>query len=242
MFLYIRLALAHFIGDFPLQFNRIYALKLKGLKGVIPHVLILMACYITFSWPYLHLWKMWAFIFFLSIIHLFQDWGKIKVSSGTPHRLLYYTLDQALHIVATTTILLTDLKFLKPPEPTGNFFNSLYLSDTVVLFLIIAIIASYNGHYMILLFKKDYLNTSYSSTSFEKWYGILERTIMVSLFLPGNSYVYPLATPILLCARPLLYHFAKGKITVGDSFASKTEVILTGIIGTTCGIIAFLLI
>ena len=35
MFLFIRLLLAHFLGDFPFQFDKIYKLKLTGFKGKI---------------------------------------------------------------------------------------------------------------------------------------------------------------------------------------------------------------
>ncbi|MCX5702916.1 MAG: DUF3307 domain-containing protein [Candidatus Omnitrophica bacterium] len=55
MFLFLRLVLGHFIGDFILQTNKIYELKHRSLRGGLPHALFITASYIAVSWPYLAL-------------------------------------------------------------------------------------------------------------------------------------------------------------------------------------------
>jgi len=88
MFIFLRLLLAQFIGDFPLQFGSIYKLKCKGLKGVIPHVIIIAVMFILLSWPYLKLLDMWVFIAFVSMMHLFQDQAKMFFKKKSKRDLL----------------------------------------------------------------------------------------------------------------------------------------------------------
>ncbi len=236
MFLFIRLLLAHLIGDYPLQINRIHALKFKGLKGNIPHILIVMGCFILLSLPFLHLPLMWLLILFIGVTHLFQDFGKIQLGKVSKHNFLFYLLDQIMHAAAISFIFLTNLKNIGPIKE-NNPIAAIYNNDFLVLFIIAVIAASYNGHYMIILFKKDYLKKDSKYTPFEKWYGFAERTIMVALAFIGNILFF--AIPIIPFLRYIVYRIKKDKTT--EQFKSITEIALSGIIGLICALIVLLI-
>ena len=211
MFIFIRLLFGHFIGDYLLQFRKVYTLKFRGLKGVIPHVLLVVASLTLLSWPYLKLPGMWGFLIFIGITHLFQDWIKanlIKIKDN----LWVYLLDQILHALAISAIFLTGLKDLKPPSGEANVLVRLYNNDAAIIFGIAIIFATYNGFYMISNFRKTYLGSKYNDTAFEKWYGMLERLAIVSLFFIGDLAI--LFVPLVLCMRLLVFALGKRKFAI----------------------------
>ena len=118
MFIFIRLLLAHFVGDFPLQFNKIYVLKHTGLAGGLPHSFLVISSLLAFSWPYLYLPKIWICIFFVGGIHLLQDSIKISYEKAQ-YAFLLYVFDQLFHVATIATVLLTDLSDLSAPASKG---------------------------------------------------------------------------------------------------------------------------
>lgn len=234
MFIFLRLLLAHFIGDFPLQFDKIYELKHKGLAGILPHVLIIMGCYIALSWPYLNRPGFWGFLFFLSIIHLFQD--SIKLSyKGMKYAFWFYILDQIGHIALISVVLLTGMKNLLPPENPDNLLVSLYNNNLLVIYLIAVIIASFNGHFMIRIFKSTFFRKPYPINTFEKWLGMLERTALVSIFLV-EKYLFIFISGVLLL-RPLIFMLGRKKLKPNQEFNIGTEAILSWTVGIVTGLL-----
>lgn len=101
MTLFTTLLFAHLLGDFPLQTNRIFRLKLQGHKGLALHAgihVLVTAVLIQRFWQY------WPFLLSLGIIHYITDWVKIKYSSTmlTPG----FILDQFAHIATLFIIAL----------------------------------------------------------------------------------------------------------------------------------------
>ena len=235
MFILLRLLLAHFIGDFVLQTNRIYAQKFKGITGVIPHSFVVAISVLVFTWPYLGLLATWIFILFVFTTHLVQDWIKanyIKIKGS----FWIYILDQALHIAAMFAALFTPLKNLKPPESSNNPLVLLYNNNILMLYLIGIIIATYNGYYIISNFKKTFLSyrQEWDYSAFGKWYGIIERGGIVTLFFIGGHYVALL--PLVIIARPLFYMLAKSKFDINVEFNSLLEVVLSSCVGIITGL------
>lgn len=94
------LLLAHLIADFPLQTNRIYALKTQGNKGLALHVAIHLAvAAMLLDQPWQHLPLLLAY----GAIHFTVDWFKLNQTAvrQTPG----FVLDQLAHLL--TIILLT---------------------------------------------------------------------------------------------------------------------------------------
>ena len=231
MFIFLRLLLAHFLGDFPLQFDFIFKLKPQGWKGIIPHVLIIVFCCIVLSWPYLHLPQMWFFIILIGSTHLIQD--SIKISYGTLHHSFWtYLADQLFHVGLIALVFLTDLSQLSAPKDSGNFLIALYSNDTVVIYLIFLILATYNGYFLIRCFKDTFLGSS-SAPLFEKWYGMLERAIIVSCFLIQEFFI--LLIPIALLLRPIVFIFLKERKSLHKSFIFSVDTVLSWLIALITG-------
>jgi hypothetical protein len=241
MFIFIRLLLAHFIGDYPLQFNAIYALKFKGLKGVIPHVLLVVTSFIILSWPYLRLPGLWGFIAFIGITHLFQDWIKVKwkrIKEG--NYFWFYVLDQILHIAVIMSVFLTGLKKLQPPTHAPGLMVSIYNNDLAVIYLIAIIFVTYNGFYMISNFKKTFLRINYIYPSFERGYGMVERAVFVTIFFIGGFSLYLI--PAIFLIRPLVFLLGENRLKINKQFISLSEMALSWVVAIASGIVLYVVI
>jgi len=241
MFVFIRLILAHLIGDFLLQFDIVHALKVKSPKGLLLHVGIVIGCLLIFCGPYLDQPVTWLFLSYIGITHYIQDWAKIKFTSHSKHQLFFFCLDQVVHIAFIATIFWTRLEVIGPlANPNNYLFLDMYNSNAVIAYFITAIIASYAGHYMIILYKKDFLSNDRPYSVFEKWYGFMERIFIVSVFFLGNYWL--VLAPIILAIRPVLYRAMMDRLELSDQFSSKKEIILSGGIGIIAGLILYILI
>lgn len=93
MTLFFTLLLAHLIADFPLQTNRIFAMKLKSSKGIAIHVLIhLFVTAVLIRDPLSHL----PLLLVLGTTHFFIDWFKLRQT--TVRQVPGFLVDQALHL------------------------------------------------------------------------------------------------------------------------------------------------
>ena len=224
------------MGDFLLQFDKIHASKFKNTWGLFIHILIVVGCLAVFCLPYLDQLNVWLFLMFVGVSHYIQDWAKIKFTTRSKHGLLFFLLDQILHILFISALFLTDLKNIGTPlNKDGSVLLELYNNDPIILYVIVLISVSYMGHYIILLFKKDYLKIETGISVFEKRYGFMERIIIVSTFIAGQSWF--VLIPLILALRPVLFKTLGDKLSVSDRFASWTEVILSGTTGILTGLI-----
>jgi hypothetical protein len=101
MTLFATLLLAHLLGDFPLQTNRIFRLKIQGPLGLALHAgihVLVTAVLIQQFWQY------WPILISLGIIHYLIDWIKVKHTSKlqTPG----FVLDQISHVTVLIIIAL----------------------------------------------------------------------------------------------------------------------------------------
>ena len=238
MFIFIRLLLAHLIGDYLLQSNKIYKCKSEGLRGVLPHIVLITICLLVFSWPYLKLPSLWIFIFFIAITHLLQDWIKvnyIKVSGD----FWVYLLDQVLHIAIVATVFLTDLTNIQPSKSTGGFIVVIYNNNLILVYLIALITATYNGFYLISNFRNTFLGVVCEYNAFKKWYGVLERAGVVSIFFLGGFFF--LLIPIVFFLRPIVFALGKNRFNIDQQFVSRSEIALSWTIAGITGIILYLI-
>jgi hypothetical protein len=238
MFMFIRLLLAHFIGDFPLQFDSIYKLKLKGLHGIVPHALIIGCCGVAMSWPYLHIPMVWFFLIFMTATHLVQD--KIKLNfTNAKYSFWSYLLDQISHVGLISLMFLTHVKDLPPPAIQSNLFIRLYSNNGLLIYIIVLIAATYNGHYLIRCFKDTFLIKTTQCYVYEKWFGMCERALIVTFFCLRMPLWAIL--PCSLALRPLTFVCMKKTLKLHPCFMSVPDMVLSWIIGLLCGSILYLL-
>lgn len=94
------LLLAHVVGDFVLQTDRVFSYKLARRRGVLLHVGICALAMVAVLLPFLGQWRPWVLIIVLTAWHLLLDWlkGELRRRSGS-ETLWMFLGDQALHVV-----------------------------------------------------------------------------------------------------------------------------------------------
>ncbi len=207
MFLFLRMILAHFIADYPLQTNRVYCYKISSLNGQLLHASIHAFIFALFLIPYWHHPQTWAYLIWIAASHLTFDILKVKVMDKTKlHPVATYTLDQVLHLAAASVILWLPLSHEIPPA-SSSFLWSWYWNNTVVAYLIGLIFATYFTTYFLACChwakKRLAHDDGYNLTPLQKYYELFERggiTTLVAfcgdLGLAGIPLVIALRLPI----------------------------------------------
>jgi hypothetical protein len=90
----IAMLLAHLVGDFILQWDRLALWKSRELKGVVFHGLLILVVTWLFSLPFDATW--WPGVWFISITHFIIDVTQLYIKFRVPP-LLRFLVDQLLH-------------------------------------------------------------------------------------------------------------------------------------------------
>ncbi|MBN1687745.1 MAG: DUF3307 domain-containing protein [Candidatus Omnitrophica bacterium] len=197
MFVFLKLSLAHLIGDFVLQFEELYELKLRSARGNIIHVLIHAVLALVLLAPYLGSISILGFIGFISIVHFVQD--SLKYGSGKDRRSFFpiFVLDQLSHFFFMSFVFVLPASKIVRGFADHAFLNSIYISQEITIYLIAFIAATFCGAY---LFNAFYLSygppgeTKKFISSFELAHGLIERGMIVTwiIFMPNGFYLLPL--------------------------------------------------
>ncbi|MDI6757404.1 MAG: DUF3307 domain-containing protein [Endomicrobiia bacterium] len=218
MDLFWRLILAHFVGDFTLQTNKIAKWKRESVWGVLFHSLIFFAlgALLTFHraneiWVEILALKLggWMCLVILTALHYLEDnWRVWTISRfNSPDSFGFFLWDQFIHYL---------MIFI---------FTPLDASITPERWVIVAIIYVLVGHFMtifIYYIEKDVLGQAVIRTDL-KYYSIIERLAIVSLFLlPGNWWLFMIALWILksiIYGVKKIYDFSWIHIALNYTFA-----------------------
>lgn len=242
MFLFYRLLLAHFIADFPLQFAKVYRMKVEP-KGALLHGSIFVSIAILLCFPFLNRALMWDFLILFGIIHSIQDWAKVELCSKYKiNNVGIFLLDQILHVGVLITILLAPFA---NEIPEGNStLMEIYRNNALILYATGYVISAFGGTITIVYLKRFFLgeetqiNEILSPT--EKYYGTTERILITTLIiLKGN---YFLLMPVLPLIRYLLLWFQRirgGEIKWKEA---TIEILLSALLATCIGILLRLLL
>lgn len=241
MFLFQRLLLAHFLGDFPLQFTRIYNLKVKGIPGTILHSGIQVLTMLFLSFPFLDRLPVWLFIFFVGFTHTLIDRTKVLHIDRVPGggNIWTFLLDQCLHIGTLSLLfLIPSLRSLGPPAEGGSFLIALYDNDNAVRILTGFIISTFGGVFFIDFLKKTYFSAQTANeplTVFGKWYGILERGVATAAVLLGGPFyvLFPLAALVRIPVaggRQKRFKAENSLLSYRDAIASFSIALVVGMV------------
>lgn len=140
MELFLLALAAHFIADYPLQTNWIFAQKVKGFGGGAYHALTVLAMHLVFLTPYLHDRRFVFAIFVLVGFHYVQDYLKIRFADR-PRILVFesYTLDQLLHYTAAGILAAYGTSLAIEPDTAWTLP---WHTPTVTLFIIFLLITT----------------------------------------------------------------------------------------------------
>jgi hypothetical protein len=90
------LLLAHLIADFPLQTNRVFRMKLAGIRGLYVHTFIHL---LTAAFLIRNPWHYWQILLILVVTHFATDWTKIQLQRLDKPFLPGFVIDQIVHIL-----------------------------------------------------------------------------------------------------------------------------------------------
>lgn len=190
MHLLLKLVLAHLIGDFILQFEELFRLKVKSLWGHLLHALTHAIVSLLILWPYLDLPSVWVFVLAASVLHGLQDIMKYRSMSNKPFFFLIFVADQIGHFLILATVLLFPFSREFRVIPGHPTINALYVDDTWTLYAVLFMLTTFTGNFLFHAFSTSYLERprkDYYITTFEIVHGIIERSLVTGLFLFSNS-------------------------------------------------------
>lgn len=177
MFLFLRLLLAHFLGDTLLQPDEVYQQKMKGFYGVVIHVIIIFLTFVVFATPYLHYPATWAVLIFVGITHLIQDELKIRKFTSPKYNFIAFVIDQLFHVLFTTPILLFNFADQIPQKEGAVYF--LYNSTNLVVICLGCVITVFLGAYLWEAYKISYVKSPILFDNILLKYGMFERFLIL---------------------------------------------------------------
>lgn len=197
MFLFLRLLLAHFIGDFPLQVDHIHKGKMQGLSGQILHGLIIGLLCIISSWPFLFHPVVWGLILIFIVSHIFIDWLKMKTNNKKVPVFWAFLMDQLLHISVLLLVFLFDFSSNVPGIQHPSL--ALYNDNKLVALVITYIIVIFAGTYLLDAFKKNFFPCFVEIGKTKGInYGLFERGLIMTIFCFFSLWFYPLVLILFL--------------------------------------------
>lgn len=95
------LLLSHFIADFPLQTNAIFAAKMKSFMGVLWHVSVVTLVNFVILLPFLHIPAVWYAIVMIFVAHVIMDQLKVYITKKYTNtdNILFFLIDQLVHVL-----------------------------------------------------------------------------------------------------------------------------------------------
>lgn len=138
----LKLILAHFIADYPLQPGILVAWKKRSVWGILVHTLIHLLTMVILLWPYFYLDSVGWALSFIFIVHNMADFVKIRIDRiHKKGRLARYLLDQAVHFAS---VFIAWFLWLRGAEPRLSGAMEPYYSDlSWILFLMALVLSTY---------------------------------------------------------------------------------------------------
>lgn len=178
MFLFLRLVLAHLVGDTVFQPDEVYELKKSGLHGVILHAVVLFLSLILFSLPYLHHSALWIILIFAAVTHVVQDEIKLRYRFSKKLNFPFFVADQIIHVLFLCPVLF--LKSAYYPVTPDIGFHQFYNSNSLIIIAIGYVISVFLGAYLWEAFKISYFKNPVLSNAFSIKYGMFERFVITT--------------------------------------------------------------
>jgi hypothetical protein len=199
MFVFLKLCLAHLIGDFVLQVDELYQLKVKHAAGHLVHALSHALVTLLVLFPYLGDPFIWVFVIVISFIHLFQDVVKYRLMRHKQFFLHLFLADQALHFLFLSAILFFPVSSEKMGFPNLPTLHLLYTDSLWTIYSIAFLAATFCGSFTLNALSVTYLKDQrpdHFITTPEMVHGIVERAVVAGIFLLSSN-------PVVFALSPL---------------------------------------
>ncbi len=203
MFLFWRLILAHLIGDFVLQTDKVFVIKQRYSWGVLVHASIAGVLSLLFAGRYLGYPEVFVGLVLLWISHFLIDKAKLLLNRKLQkERVDLFLVDQGLHIgLIWLLVQIVSEKGSLPINVVG--FSYLYNNDVFIKLLCGYITVTY-GVMVFIYSVKSTLGVRVELPPIkQRLIGFLQRgAIVTSVMLGGLFY---LLIPVILVLSALLF-------------------------------------
>ncbi|MCD6422669.1 MAG: DUF3307 domain-containing protein [Elusimicrobia bacterium] len=199
----VRLFLAHFIADFPLQFDEIFVLKKKSYFGCLLHALIHAFIVVLFFFGNLGDFSFWLYVILLIIVHSLQDWGKVRLwVKPEDDKISYFLLDQFFHYLYIFAV-----RFF-PFSKDVTYYGKLLPADVLIYYndmgfittLAGVVLAGWGGSVMLYYLDKSIYRLEVETLNrFERSYGVVERGLVAFFIVKGG--IFYVFIPFLFLIR-----------------------------------------
>jgi len=227
--------LAHLIGDYVLQWDKLARLKFQEFKGVLAHGAIVGLVTWLCSLPFDTNW--WPYVLIIGLTHVAIDafplWlGKrVRLQGAGIAGLVRYAIDQAVHL-SIILIVLVWSGYLAVPSLVTDLVNALRHNRLLAILIGYAFITTpawvlveFTAYGLINQSAPDF------SCSTNKYIGILERGLITTFVATGQFTLVPVVTlPRLLLEERPATGSQQAVLYVAELLASVTLAVAVGLV------------
>jgi hypothetical protein len=219
--------LAHLIGDYVLQWDRLASWKSRELKGVLVHGAVVFAVTWLFALPFDPTW--WQGVVFISLTHILVDGLQLRVKLPVAP-LIRFILDQMVHITVIFVALVSG-GYVELSSMAADLLQSMRDDHLLAYLLGYAFITM--PAWVVVKFAA-YGLVKGSAPNFpegaNKYIGILERILITTFVVLGQFLLVPMvAVPRLVLEWPKVAASDRAPIYVVELLASITLAIAIGL-------------
>jgi hypothetical protein len=227
--------LAHLVGDFVLQWDRLAVWKSRAVMGALAHGMIVLVITALFALPLNPAW--WPWVLFIGGLHTLidaaQPWlgRRLPLNGPGPFALVRLVVDQTLHALVILGAL-TASGYLAWPTLWADLAAA--VRDDRALVLILGYVFISLPAWILVEFLV-YGLVQNSAPDFAhalpvKYVGTLERWLMTTFVLLGQYYLVPVvALPRLLLEGPQVVAARRTNVYVAELLLSAGLAVATGL-------------
>jgi hypothetical protein len=223
----IAMFLAHLVGDYVLQWNRLASWKAREMKGVLVHGLIVAAVTWLFSLPFDPTW--WPGVAVIGLSHTAVDAFQLRVRLPLAP-LLRFALDQLAH-VAIIVLALAQGGFLRPASIAADMLASLH-DERILAYMLGYAFVTMPAWVVVKFLVYGLVNGSAPNFAggANKYLGIFERLLITTFVALGHFVLIPLvAAPRLVYEWPHVGEGERGSLYIAELLVSLGLSIATGL-------------
>lgn len=234
--------LAHLLGDYVFQTDRIAMWKARSVWGVLVHggvvtmFTLLCAVIISPAW--------WPYALLVGAIHIAIDTGKLLIGKTDPTTALWlFLLDQALHLLAIVLIVYrTGWPVTRAAETTwGIWLQAQNRFFYLITYIGLSMPAWVLTHFVVK--GCGAVSKSLPGRPGERYVGMLERMLITTAVLSGQYLLIPLIVSprLLLDAPQLAFNGTSAELEMerigylGELLVSTSIAVIAGVLLKTAG-------
>lgn len=230
----IAMLLAHLVGDYVLQNDKIAGWKSREFKGVLFHGMIILLVTWLFSLPFDMGWWPWTLI--IGLTHTLMDaiplWlrKRVPLEGAGVFALARFLIDQTVHVSITLAVLIAS-GYLEATSLTTGLYQALR-THRLLTFTLGYVFITMPAWVLVEFFVYGLVNGSAPdfSQATNKYVSILERGLITTFVVTGQLGIAPaVALPRLMLEGAQVMGSRRATLYVAELLASITLAIIIGL-------------